>query len=292
MLAAPTDSESSQSLIDEAIAVIKNGLGKAELEFVGSLVTPIFWILRNSRTGQELVKNGSLFLVDAGEGAFAVTAAHVVSECLNDTKSPMFVQCMIGRQDQVAFPIHIGDRIIDAHVDIDIATLRLSAAEVKHIGRTVLTGYQKSWPPRLAQSDCGVTYAGFPGKGRRWLAPRHISFGCVPMGGIATSSHETCVSIQIEREKMMRVFGSEEMPENFDFGGMSGGPVLAIVQSATFRSWIPAGVVVQGPNPSDNPEQSIQGLEVIRARPIHFIKPDGMLDLARWHQSHPQGTPL
>jgi len=130
MLAAPTDSESSQSLIDEAIAVIKNGLGKAELEFVGSLVTPIFWIFRNSRTGQELVKNGSLFLVDAGEGAFAVTAAHVVSECLNDTKSPMFVQCMIGRQDQVAFPIHIGDRIIDAHTDT-VAFIRSLLARAK-----------------------------------------------------------------------------------------------------------------------------------------------------------------
>jgi hypothetical protein len=93
------------------------------------------------------------------------------------------------------------------------------------------------------------------------------------MAGIATSTHETSISIQIEREKMMRVLGDEDMPENFDFGGMSGGPVLAIVQTPTLRSWIPAGVIFQGPNPSGDPAESIQGLELIRARPVHFINP-------------------
>ena len=53
-------------------------------------------------------------------------------------------------------------------------------------------------------------------------------------------------------EKLMRVLGNEDMPENFDFGGMSGGPVVAIVQTPTLRSWIPAGVIFQGPDPSDD----------------------------------------
>jgi hypothetical protein len=149
-----------------------------------------------------MVKNGSLFFLDAGKGAFAVTASHVVTECLNDTKSPMFVQCMIGGHGKVAHAFNLGDRIIDAHRDIDIATLRFRPAEVEALGRTVLTGVQKMWPPRLAEVDGGVTYCGFPGNGRRWLAPRQISFGCVPMAGIATSTRETSISIQIEREKM------------------------------------------------------------------------------------------
>ena len=79
------------SVFEEAIAVIRGGLGKAELEFVGSLTAPFFRILRDSSSGNEMMKNGSLFFLDAGEGAFAVTAAHVVTECLNDSKSPMFV---------------------------------------------------------------------------------------------------------------------------------------------------------------------------------------------------------
>jgi hypothetical protein len=112
--------------------------------------------------------------------------------------------------------------------------------------------------PRLAEADGGVTYCGFPGNGRRWLAPRQISFGCAPMAGIATNAPETSISIQLERYKMMRVLRDEEMAENFDFGGMSGGPVLAIVQTETLRLWKPAGVIVQGPNPTGDPAQSIR----------------------------------
>ena len=61
--------EPDPSVIEEAIAVIRGGLGKAELEFVASLTTPIFWVLRDS-SGKEMVRNGSLFFLDAGEGAF------------------------------------------------------------------------------------------------------------------------------------------------------------------------------------------------------------------------------
>jgi len=35
------------SVIEEVIAIVRGGLGKAELEFVGSLVALIFWILRD-----------------------------------------------------------------------------------------------------------------------------------------------------------------------------------------------------------------------------------------------------
>jgi hypothetical protein len=38
------------------------------------LTAPLFWILRDS-SGNEMVKNGSLFFLNAGEGAFAVRLA-------------------------------------------------------------------------------------------------------------------------------------------------------------------------------------------------------------------------
>jgi hypothetical protein len=220
MIFVGQETEPPPEVVAEAIAVTRGGLGKAELEFITSLTTPIFWVLRNSCTGKEMVKNGSLFFLRTGENTFGVTAAHVVVECFNDSKSPMFVQCMIGRDGKTAFPIHLGDRLIDAHPDIDIATLRFSAEEVDLIGRTVLTGAQRIWPPRLIEVDSGVTYCGFPGHGRRWLAPRELSFGSVPMAGIVTNANETCISIQIERERLFRVLGDEDMPEDFNFGGV------------------------------------------------------------------------
>jgi len=49
---------------------------------------------------------------------------------------------------------------------------------------------------------------------------------------------------------------------------------------------MPAGVIIQGPNPSGMLGESISGLEIIKARPVHFIKPDGMIDVVRWQQIH------
>jgi hypothetical protein len=113
-----------------------HGLEKAELEFVFSITAPLFWILRDSN-GNEMIKNGSLFFMDAGKGVFAVTASHVVDECLNDIRSPMFVQCMIGGHGPGrTMYLHLRDRVIDAHSEIDIATLHVSRAEVESTGRT------------------------------------------------------------------------------------------------------------------------------------------------------------
>jgi hypothetical protein len=279
------DSAPDLSLIDEAKALIRSGLGKAELEFVGTTTAPLFWVLRGS-DGRDEIKNGSVFFLDTGRGLFAVTAAHVITECFKDTKSPMFIQCMIGCNDGLSLPIYLGDRIIDAHPGIDIATFRITRDELTKIGRINVTGFQRTWPPPLPEIDRGVTYCGFPGNGRQNLGDRQVSFGIVGMGGIVTNAHESCISVQIEREHLLRVLGKEEFPENYDFGGMSGGPLLAIVQTPTLRSWMPAGVIIQGPNPSGDPEQSIQGLEIIRARPVHFINPDGTLDISRWEHSN------
>jgi hypothetical protein len=70
-----------------------------------------------------------------------------------------------------------------------------------------------------------VTYCGFPGNGRAVLRPKEIGFGIVAMAGIASSSNETKISILIERENLLQVLGDKAMPEDYDFGGISGGPV-------------------------------------------------------------------
>ncbi len=281
----PLDAEPDEAHKQEAIELILKGLGEAELKIAASYTTPLFWVLR-SCNGKEMMKGGSAFFLDTGERTFAVTAAHVVEECLQDTKSRTFVQCMLGSKLGAAVSFHLGDRLIDAHHDIDIATFWMAPEEIRRTGRVILQGfYHPNWPPPLSQQDRGVTFCGFPGKGRRWLAPREINFGCAAMAGIATNSHETSLSILIERENLVQVLGDKALSENYDFGGISGGPVLAIVQTPTIRSWMPAGVIIQGPNPSGVTGESISGLEIIKARPIHFIKPNGEIDVARWEQA-------
>ena len=202
----PLDAEPNEAQKQEAIELILNGLGEADLKIVASYTTPFFWILRGCN-GKEMVKGGSAFFLDTGERIFAVTAAHVVEECLQDTKSRTFVQCMLGGNHGSTVVFNLGDRIIDAHHDIDIATFWMTPEEIRQTGLVILQGYYYPiWPPPLPQQDRGVTYCGFPGNGRRWLAPREISFGCAAMGGIATNSHETSLSILIEREKLFSGF--------------------------------------------------------------------------------------
>lgn len=279
----PLDSLPDPSLEGEAIALMSGGLGKAEVELAASFTAPLFWLLRGKHG--ETIKNGSVFFLDAGEGVFAVTASHVLEECLADSRSRSFVQCMIGGNGDT-LPIHIGDRIIDANHDLDIATFRVTEEEVRATGHTVLTGFQKTWPPPLPQKDKGVVYCGYPGKCREVLAPREISFGCFGSGAIATSVNENSISVQIEREHLIPVLGEGMVPENYDFGGISGGPLIAIVQTATIRSWRPAGIIIRGPNTSEDIEEAISGFELITARPIHFILPNGELDNARWEMNN------
>src|SRR5262249_39148518 len=154
----PLDAKPDPSLMAEALAIIKGGLGKAEIEIPASFTAPFFWVLRGEN--DEKLKNGSVFFLNAGQGVFAVTASHVVEQCLADSALPTFVQSMIGGQGRT-IPLHLGDRLIDAHHDLDIATFRVTESEVEQSGHIVLTGYQKSWPPPLAQVERGVTYCGY-----------------------------------------------------------------------------------------------------------------------------------
>jgi hypothetical protein len=134
----------------------------------------------------------------------------------------------------------------------------------------------------LPEVDREITYCGYPGHARKILSLREISFGRFAAGGIATSVNEVSISVLIERPNLIQVHGDGVMSEDYDFGGISGGPLLAIVQTPTIRSWMPAGVIIEGPNRTGDVSQSIQGFEMIKARPVQFILPDGHLDVSRW----------
>lgn len=267
--------------MEEAKRLMLGGLGKAELEFVTSITVPIFWIIPQN-DGQLRVKNGSAFFVDAGEGPFGVTAAHVIEEWHKDCTIGQTRDCLLGCNG-IPLPI-ASDRIIASHSEIDLATFKVSAAEIAQLGKTVLTGYQRQWPPKPPQTDRGIYYCGYPGLGRRCLSAREISFGASPGGGVATSVSEIDVCTQMERQHLFAVLGHGLPPENFDFGGISGGPMLTVVETALVRSWALAGVIYQGPNPDIASEYAIPGLEVIRARRVDFILPNGSLNVSRWHE--------
>jgi hypothetical protein len=269
----------------EARAIVSAGLGRAELELATSFTAPLYWIIRKA-DGKYRVRDGSAFFLDAGAGPFAVTANHVIDGWWQDRAHGNVVALQLGLDLQL--DLEGEHAIIAAHQGLDVATFRITANEIKRIGKQILTGCQKSWPPGPPKQGRGIYYSGFPARETFWLSPRAISFGAAPGGGVASSVSETDISIIIERQSLIAVMGSGSRPENYDFGGISGGPVLTVVETNTTRSWALAGVIYEGPNPSPDEAQAIAGLEIIRARRAHFLLPDGQLDIRRWGHIAPR----
>ncbi|MGD0187899.1 MAG: hypothetical protein ABSC25_21990 [Roseiarcus sp.] len=272
-----------QLSVEEAKAIMHGGLGIYELQLVTSFCTPLYWVIRNSDL-TFLTRNGTAFFLDAGRGPFGVTACHVIdgwrkSEAENDA-GPLR---LAGQGSSIV--LDWDARVIDANTEIDIATFSVTDAEVKTLGKTVLTGYQKTWPPGPPEVNCGIYYCGYPGVGTRYLSATEVVFGAVPGSGIASSVSDKDISTLIEREHLTAALGGGIPPENFDFGGISGGPMITVVQSS-LRSWALAGVMYQGPNTEADPARAIAGLEIIKARRAHFILPDGCLDVATWGTLH------
>jgi hypothetical protein len=269
-----------QLSIEEGEAMMRRGLGKFELHLVISFCAPLAWNVRNE-DGDIRSRNGTAFFLNAGDGVFAVTACHVIegwhkSRQIEDA-GPLRVA-----GDGNSLELHWDDRVIDAHSDLDIATFRIKAEEVKALGKNILTGFQKRWPPDPPNERCGIYFCGYPSVGTQRPGPRETVFRAASVHCVASSVSEKDVSIMIERERLVDLLGKGSPSENFDFGGISGGAMLMVIQNQ-LRAWALAGINYQGPNTSRDPEKAIVGLEIIKARRAHFLLPNGRLNTSLWH---------
>lgn len=267
--------------LDEAEArrVMAGGLGRAELEFATSVCAPLYWIMREA-DGQVRVRNGTAFFLDAGRGVFGVTAAHVLAGLEADRAANTVLAVQLGTE--LVLDFEGAHAIIDRNDELDIATFRISAAEVASIGKTPLTGAQAAWPPAPPQQGRGLYFSGFAGAGTLWLASNEISFAAAPGGGVADVVGRRDIWTVFNRANWIDVMGLGMPPERYDFGGISGGPMISVIERNGVRSWALAGVIYEGPNPSTQEGAAIEGFETIRARRAHFIRSDGTLDLSMW----------
>ena len=58
--------------------------------------------------------------------------------------------------------------------------------------------------------------------------------------------------------------------------------MLTVIEHNGLRCWQLAGVIYEGPTFPTKPAKAIAGLEIIRARRAHFLRPDGSLDQRLW----------
>jgi hypothetical protein len=73
-----TDDVALQLSREEAIAIMRSGLGEYELRLVTSFCAPIYWVVGRKPDRSPIARNGTAFFLDPGPGVFGVTASHVI----------------------------------------------------------------------------------------------------------------------------------------------------------------------------------------------------------------------
>lgn len=271
--------------MEEAKRIMRQ-LGPEELKFAVSISAPLYWEDRRQPDGRRAVRNGTAFFLRTPEATFGVTAAHVVEGpkswrafCAEHGPTPLR---MAGRKGN-SIELQWDARCVDINLEMDIATFMIADWEVSLIDRTIYSGYQKEWPPTPPGRDKGVFYCGFPGLGTRVRQRNEVVFGAFAGSGIASSINERDIMSHIEREHLEPALGEGIPPENYNFGGISGGPMLYVVETKSgLRFNALAGVIYAGPNVSEDPNEAIPGFELIHARRARFIRADGFLEHDLW----------
>lgn len=271
--------------IKEAKEIMRR-LGPEEQKFVVSISAPLYWEGPRRPNGTRTVRNGTAFFLKTAKATFGVTAAHVIEGpnswhacCEEHGPTPLRLAGIRGNSIELPFDA----RCVDMNLEIDIATFMIPEWEIESIDRNIYTGYQRDWPPPPPERHKGIFYAGFASEGTRTPRRNEVVFGAVTGSGIAHVVNDRDVISQMEREHLEASLGEGIPPENYHFGGMSGGPMLYVVETSSgLRLNALAGVIYAGPNTSTDPNESIPGFELFYARRARFIRDDGFLERELW----------
>lgn len=221
---------------EQAKALAGGPFGATTLRNVASYAVPICWPTSIDEGGVVL-KNGTAFFVQTPRALFGVTAAHVVRAFLRQKAAMPNTVC--GLRDTET-PVDLVNDVISIGKHVDIATFRVGERIIRELGKQPLT----RWPPQIPQVGKGVNYAGYPGTARRRLAPHEFSFGVVTGATVAESVSDKRIVTVVQGE-LQDPLGHGLPPSDFDFGGMSGGPMLATIETGLV-TWALAGIITEG----------------------------------------------
>lgn len=241
----------------EAIALMKSAFGKEVRRTAVDYVAPFLWSFPTDR-GDRDARNGSAFIVKGDNRLFLVTARHVFErfKLAKEHFGPA-VRCQICN---VGFDPE--QRLIDTDPALDISTFEFSEEEAQRTGKTVM-----SFQPLVPEWGKGVFFAGFPGRERRRLDARTIESGVFTGWTVAASVSERQISGRLDRDFQIDLEGQITIPPGYDIGGVSGAPLMTVVQSEHLWSWRLGGIMTE----------FSRNLEIFFATRADFIRPDGTL---------------
>jgi hypothetical protein len=193
-------------------------------------------------------------MVHTGTRLLGVTAAHVHLDVAKRLEETPGLSCQLG-----AHTFDPRQYLVDIDAALDLAVYALSEIQVASAGAHVHTAPQ--WPPELAAGDAYVV-GGWPWELRRDRAGQ-TDLEFLHFIARLSDSDATKLVVYVDRPTSVP-WGERALPAGTNLGGMSGGPVYRVNESALLTLTL-VGAITDIVH------------EAIVARPLSLIAADGSL---------------
>lgn len=243
---------------EDAIALTRGEYADVVEKAIAASIAPLVWFEPDAE-GSLKARNGTAFFVSADQ-TFAVTADHVFAEYLKAREAlGKRVRCQLGN-----LRFDPENRLVARDARLDISTFMISPDEIRG---TSEGKFAMSFEPMVPQASKGVVFVGFPGRERHHLSEREIETGIFSALTVAENVTNLQISGHFDRRYQVDKPGRATAPTGYDLGGVSGAPLVTIVDSPGLHYWRLGGVMT---------EYSTT-FEIFYATRADFILPDGRL---------------
>jgi hypothetical protein len=179
------------------------------------------------------VNTASACVIDLSNTVYVLTAAHVYTEYKSRVERNALVRWQImfpaaddgGLARSVAFDPRERLRSID--IANDIVALELTSDEAAIAGACVCS-MPLGWPPPRPEPGALATASGYPALYRDRLGHKRFEFKALSFLLEVTTSGEFHVTMQWNRDEIVRLSGPPVPEPGVNLGGLSGGPVFLV----------------------------------------------------------------
>jgi hypothetical protein len=242
----------------EAQAIVEGPWADVARAILRDSCFPIFWT--KIVDGKETIQNsGTVTVYQTPTRLIGITAAHVLKELLEVSKSPGVQVVFCDTVVNDIRPIDSSDRHFGFE-DQDIATFELDHAILSKIGKKITPLSSRIRVPEVGR---GIMLCGYPAVDRIGSSPRELDHGILTVIGIARAVTSRQITWIAERDIVPEHLVT--LPRNHPLGGISGGPLLGWFDNNGFTTYHLCGII----------SQSSAELEYVVAKRVDFIADNG-----------------
>ena len=230
----------SPSIEPQIAANVMQRIAEAMTDSLCASTAMLSWHGHRTDADGVISEGGSAFLVRTPAGIIGITAGHVADGFIAARHVSKTIQATLG-----GFSFNLEERMIARGNRVDIATFCVSEADLPLIGFRPL---ERAWPPAIPANKGIVLLAGWPGQ-ERIVGPERVTGGIyIGWGSAGISNLQITVQVGHDQGPIAPIPGVPLPPPGFEFGGISGGPVMVIdaEDDGCSIGWRVAGVIDEG----------------------------------------------